>query len=111
MSQTALLIKDRKIVIRTTPNPNNKLDIIISNANDEYIAQVDDQVQVFEHDDPNEEDFHRNLRLDAIANGHLIKQYCTDPEWSSPKLESNEEGFTCNTNKVDKKEDSSKTDI
>ena len=88
MAQTALLIRDRKLVVRSHVNPDNgKLNIVIANADENYIGQKDDQVQVFEHDDPDEAKFHTELRKEASAAGHLIIPYSTDPEWNPVVIE------------------------
>ena len=43
--------------------------------------------------DKNEEEYHRNLRNDAMERNQLVIGYCTDPEWT-PGYKAENESIT-----------------
>jgi hypothetical protein len=77
--RTALLINGQRIVA-TTHVENNKTIIIMANADENYLPMDNGKSSVFEHEDT-EEEFHKTLRREAYGVGHLVKQYCTHPEF------------------------------
>jgi hypothetical protein len=34
-----------------------------------------------------EEDYHRNLRIEATKQGHYVKEFSTDPQWNPDYIE------------------------
>jgi len=80
MAQTTLNIKDRKLVFRTHVH-KGVLNILISSADDNYLP-IEEGTQVYEDLDHTEEEFHKDLRLSAEDNKHLVRQYSTDPQWN-----------------------------
>ena len=72
----------------------DELVIIMSNADENYLATNDVQTQVFKKTDMGEEEFHKILRIEADRQGHLVRSNSEFPEWNpepQPKQEKNEE--------------------
>lgn len=73
---TAINADGKRLVFMTMPSESGTF-IELSGADENYMA-VGESIKSL---DPRaEEDYHTALRKDAAEKGHLVKQYCTDPE-------------------------------
>ena len=83
MAATALRIpkdgKDVNMFFMTVPRENGGLQVDIFLADEEFIPQGQPS---FGHSDLSEEEYHKQLRAEADMKGHLVKDFCTDPEWN-----------------------------
>jgi len=93
MAQTALLIKNRKVVTKSHYE-GDKLMALVTNADDNFSMINDNQALAFEVEQGDEADFHTGLRKLADAENQFVRQYSTNPEWNpenQPKPLSNED--------------------
>jgi hypothetical protein len=78
MPLTAINVDDTKVVI-ITQQFDEELSINAYVANDNYIPTGD---PVLSSLTINEEEYHRSFRKEAKQAGHLVPEYCTNPEWN-----------------------------
>lgn len=78
MPLTAINVDDTKVVI-ITQQFDEQLSINAYVANDSYIPTGDPVLSSLTID---EEEYHRSFRKEAKAAGHLVPEYCTNPEWN-----------------------------
>jgi len=90
MPQTSLKIKDKYLVIRTDIE-EGKVIVKCYNSDEHFNYDINKPDRVDEDLVHTEEQIHKDLRAMAEENGHLVRQYSTDPQWNPGYIDNTEE--------------------
>ena len=92
MAATALKIeKDGKtshLLILSIPGEDNNLDLAIHNTADDYVV-LRNLTPEYGVSSKTEENYHKDLRVDAQIAGHFVPEFSTNREWN-PGVEEKE---------------------
>ncbi len=86
MAVTALKIssngKDNHLLVTTIPTGERECFVQIFMSDDTYMnkGQIAKQFDI----DKTELQYHIDLRKDSNDAGHLVAEFCTNPEWNPP---------------------------
>ena len=79
MATTALRIDNNNLMFMTATRPDGHCDVDVYMTNEDFVPMGKPSLSAVKM---TEEEYHKDLRRLASEQGHLVKDFCTNPEWT-----------------------------